>query len=195
MTVKDQLKTIDRKIKQNRADYDLYRNAAEISALSSSLLDKYEYLTGKDLQYKPDPVQKAGSEYSPLGQVFNKGLDSSERQEGLLKRRKNIEDKTDNLNINFTNDGNKLKKIDFFNPQSERSRKLAQKINKIIDEIKRIKNAPKGPVTKKELRKFAFTGSSNDVDYSDKYTDLREFGRDIQNGLTTLNEAKRYKEI
>ena len=46
--------------------------------------------------YKPDVVQKAKFEYSPMGQVFNKGLDTSEKQEGLLKRLKNIEDKTDN---------------------------------------------------------------------------------------------------
>ena len=96
MTVKDQLKILDRRIKWNRADYDLYRQNAEISALSLGDLDKYEYLIGKYLQYKPDPLQKAKFEYSPLGQVFNKGLDSSERQEGLLKRFKNIEDKTNN---------------------------------------------------------------------------------------------------
>ena len=47
MTVKDQLRILDRKIKQIGVDYDLYRNAAEISALSSSELDKYEYLTKK----------------------------------------------------------------------------------------------------------------------------------------------------
>ena len=88
MTVKDQLKILDRRIKQNRADYDLYRQNAEISALSSGDLDKYEYLTGKDLEYKPDSLQKAKFEYSPLGQMFNKGLDSSEKQEGLLKRLK-----------------------------------------------------------------------------------------------------------
>ena len=41
-------------------------------------------------------MQKAKSEYSPLGQVFNERLDSSEKSEGLLKRLKNIEDKTDN---------------------------------------------------------------------------------------------------
>ena len=76
MTVKDQLKILDRKIKQNKSDYNLYRQNAEISALSSSDLDKYEYLTEKDLNYKPDPIQKAKSEYSPLGQVFNKGLES-----------------------------------------------------------------------------------------------------------------------
>ena len=42
-----------------------------------------------------DPVQKAKFEYSLLDQVFNKRLNSSEKQ-GLLKRLKNIEDKTDN---------------------------------------------------------------------------------------------------
>ena len=54
MTVKDQLHILDRKIKQNKADYDLHRQNAEIFALSSGDLDKYEYLTGKDLQYKPE---------------------------------------------------------------------------------------------------------------------------------------------
>ena len=96
MTVEDQLKILDNKIKQNKADYDLYKQNAEISALSSGELDKYEYLTKKDLGYQLDPLQKAKFEYSPLGQVFNKGLDSNERQEGLLNRLKNIEDKTDN---------------------------------------------------------------------------------------------------
>ena len=95
MTVEDQLNILDRKIKQNKADYDLYRQNAEISALSSGSLNNYEYLTGKDLEYKPVPIQKAKFEYS-LGKVFNKGLDSTEKQEGLLKRLKNIEDKTDN---------------------------------------------------------------------------------------------------
>ena len=137
MTVKNQLKILNRKIKQNKADYDLYRQNAEISALNSGDLDKYEYLTKKDLNYKPDPLQKAKFEYSPLGQVFNKGLESDEKQEGLLKRLKNIEDKTDNLNINVINDGSKLKKIDFYNPQSERSRKAAQEINAIINETKK----------------------------------------------------------
>ena len=72
MTVKDQLKILDRKIRQNKADYDFYRQNAEISALRSGELDKYEYLTGKDLEYKPSPLLKAKFEYSPLGQVFNK---------------------------------------------------------------------------------------------------------------------------
>ena len=74
----------------------MYRQNAKISALSSGKLDKYEYLTGEDLGYRTDPVQKARFEYSTLGQVFNKGLTTDEKQEGLLKRLKNIEDKTTN---------------------------------------------------------------------------------------------------
>ena len=96
MTVKDQLKIVDNEIRQNQADYNLYRRNAKISTLSSGKLDKYEYLTGEDLGYRPDPIKKAKFEYSPLGQVFNKGLATGERSEDLLKRLKNIEDKTDN---------------------------------------------------------------------------------------------------
>ena len=79
--------------KINKAQYDLDREAAKISALSDGELEKYEYLTGEDLGHKPDVVQKAKFEYSPLGKVFNRGLDESDKKEGLLKRLKNIESK------------------------------------------------------------------------------------------------------
>ena len=81
MTIKEQIKILDKKIKQNQADYDLYRQNAKISALSSGKLDKYEYLAGEDLGYKPDPAQKAKFEYSPLGKLFTKGLDVNEKQD------------------------------------------------------------------------------------------------------------------
>ena len=72
MTIKEQIKILDDKIKQNKADYDLYRQNAKISALSSGKLDKYEYLTGEDLGYRPDSVQKAKLEYSHLGEFLIK---------------------------------------------------------------------------------------------------------------------------
>ena len=96
MTIKEQIKILDDKIRSNQAQYDLDRQNAKISALSSGELDKYEYLTADDLGYKPDVVQKVKFEFSPLGQVFKKELNKTEKQEGLLKRLKNIEDKTDN---------------------------------------------------------------------------------------------------
>ena len=41
MTVTDQIKILNRKIKQNEAQYDLDRKTTKISALSSKNLGKY----------------------------------------------------------------------------------------------------------------------------------------------------------
>ena len=83
MKLTEQVKILDDKIKANKAQYESDKETAKISALSSGELDKYEYLTGEDLGYKPDVIQKAKFEYSPLGKVFNKGLDESDKKEGL----------------------------------------------------------------------------------------------------------------
>ena len=74
MTRKDQIKILDDKIKANNAQCDLDRMNAEISAYYSGDLPKYEYLTKKDLGYKPDAVEKVKFEYSPIGKVFTDGL-------------------------------------------------------------------------------------------------------------------------
>ena len=95
MTVTNQIKILNRKIKQNEAQYDLDRKAAKISALSSNNLDKYEYLTGEDLGLKPSTVEQAKFEYSPLGKIFNKGLKEEDKKEGILKRLENIKDKNE----------------------------------------------------------------------------------------------------
>ena len=94
MTRKDQIKILDDKIKANSVQYDLDRMNAEISAYSSGDLPKYEYLTKKDLVYKPDAVEKVKFEYSPIGKVFTYGLakEDESKKVGLFKRLKNIED-------------------------------------------------------------------------------------------------------
>ena len=98
MTITDQIKILNKKNLQNEAQYDLDRKAAKISALSSNNLDKYEYLTGEDLGLKPSTVEQAKFEYSPLGKIFNKGLDKDDQKEGLFKRLKNIEGKIKSKN-------------------------------------------------------------------------------------------------
>ena len=94
MTVTDQIKILDKKVKQNEAQYDLNKKAVIISASSSSfsndLVDKYEYLTGKDLGLKPSTIEQAKFEYSPLGKVFTKGLNKDDQKDGLFKRLENI---------------------------------------------------------------------------------------------------------
>ena len=49
MTLTDEFKILDDKIKGNQVQYNLDREAAKVSALPSKELDKYEYLAGDDL--------------------------------------------------------------------------------------------------------------------------------------------------
>ena len=72
MTLTDELKILDDKIKANQAQYDLVREAAKISALSfKDLLEKYKHLTGEDWGYRPSVLEKTKFGYSPLGVVLS----------------------------------------------------------------------------------------------------------------------------
>ena len=62
--------------KANEALYNLDREAAKISALSSGELEKYEYLTGEDLGYKPKMLEKVKFLYSPLGEALKNNAKS-----------------------------------------------------------------------------------------------------------------------
>ena len=97
MTITDQIKILDKKNMQNKAQYDLDRKAAKISALFSKNFDKVEYLTGEDLGLKPNTIEQTRFEYSPLGKIFNKGLSEDDKKEGLFQRLKNVENAQKNL--------------------------------------------------------------------------------------------------
>ena len=148
MTCKDQIKILNDKIKANNAQYDLYRMNAEISAYSSGDLPKYEYLTKKDLGYKPDAVEKVKFEYSPIGKVFTDGLAKEDKSKkvGLFKRLKNIED---NLVEVDDNDN----KVDIFriikdikdrgikiDNDDEAVREIRERIKELIDDGVKVNN-------------------------------------------------------
>ena len=65
------------------------------------MLPKYKCLTKTDLNYKPNAFEQAKFEYSPLGKVFIDGLNKTDKKEGLLKRLKSIEDKSNNQLLAF----------------------------------------------------------------------------------------------
>ena len=67
MTINDQM--IDEKLQ-----YDINREAAKISALSSGEIHKYEYLTGEDIlpSNQQQIIEQARFTYFPLGKVFEK---------------------------------------------------------------------------------------------------------------------------
>ena len=75
ITLTDELKILDNKIKANQVQYDLGRETAKIFALSSKdLLEKYEYLTGDDLRQKPCRLEKTKLEYCALGAVLTDNI-------------------------------------------------------------------------------------------------------------------------
>ena len=123
---------------QNEAQYDLDGKAAKISALSSNNLDKYEYLTGEDLGLKPSTIEQTKFEYSPLGKIFNKGLNENDKKEGLFNRLKNIEDKSekqlkaieDKNEKQLDKNSKPIKSISYFSQLSTKPEELFQKIKK-----------------------------------------------------------------
>ena len=74
--------TIENQIKDEKLQYDINREAAKISALSSGKLDKYEYLTGQEIlpSNQQQIIEQAKFTYSPLGKAFEKQTKSIEDQ-------------------------------------------------------------------------------------------------------------------
>ena len=180
MTRKEQIKILHDKIEANNAQYDLDRMNAEIPAYSSGDIRKYEYLTKKDLGYKPDAVEKVKFEYSLIGKVFTDGLAKEDKSKkvGLLKRLKNIEDNLvevdDNDNIvgtfkiikDIKDRGIKIDNDD------EAVREIRERIKELIDDGIKVNNFDE---MKKEIidhiRKLKEQGSDVKVD-EDQINDL-----------------------
>ena len=100
--------TINDQIRDEKLQYDINREAAKISALSSGKIHKYEYLTGEDIlpSNQQQIIEQAKFTYSPLGKAFDKQIktieDQGEKQVDALKslkpkeEKKPIEDKSNN---------------------------------------------------------------------------------------------------
>ena len=96
-------------------------------------MDKYELLTGEDLDIKPSTIEQAKFEYSPLGKIFNKGLSKEDKKEGLFKRLENIKDKNEEL-INTVSTTNETPK----NKRNNQSKKLIYNAKYILQNLKRL---------------------------------------------------------
>ena len=95
MIRKEQNKILDAKIKSNVNQYKVDRLNAEISAFSSGDLNKYEFLKRIDINYKPNALDKARFEFSPLGETFSTELDKTAQgyqEECIMKLLKDIRD-------------------------------------------------------------------------------------------------------
>ena len=74
--------TIENQIKDEKLQYDINREAAKISALSSGKIDKYEYLAGEEIlpSNQQQIIESAKFADSPLGKAFEKQTKTIEDQ-------------------------------------------------------------------------------------------------------------------
>ena len=96
--------TIEDQIKDGKLQYDINREAAKISALSSGKIDKYEYLTGEEIlpSNQRQIIEQAKFTYSPLGKAFEKQTKTFTDQG--IKQVKAIQDNKKLFNINNDDD-------------------------------------------------------------------------------------------
>ena len=136
--------TINDQIKDEKLQYNINREAAKISALSSGKLHKYEYLTGEDIlpSTQQQIIEQTKFTYSPLGKAFDKQIKTIEDQGKKQVDALNIL-KSDNNNNNnkitvkkYTYDPNVTP---FISKQKEIFNKLVdEKLEKITDLDKRV---------------------------------------------------------
>ena len=126
--------TIGDQIKDEKLQYDINREAAKISALSSGKIDKYEYLTGKEIlpSNQRQIIEQDKFTYSPLGKAFEKQIKTIEDQG--KKQVKAIQDK-ELVNINNNDDDYKDKLL------LSKEREIFKDIyNKRLDKIEELNN-------------------------------------------------------
>ena len=158
--------TIEDQIKDEKLQYDINREAAKISALSSGKLDKCEYLTGEEIlpSNQQQIIQQAKFNYSPL-------------RKALEKQRKTIEDQGETQVDVLKTSYKKLPSIKDFVP--------TEKFNpEIIAEIKRIEEIEKNV----DRDKMFYERTSRNYDFRGFKT-IRTYGNDIRNNVSSLKAA------
>ena len=82
--------TIEDQIKDEKLQYNINREVAKISVLSSGKINKYEYLTGEEIlrSNQQQIIEQAKFNYSPLGKAFQKQTKTIEDQGKIVCFRK-----------------------------------------------------------------------------------------------------------
>ena len=164
--------TINDQIRDEKLQYDINREAAKISALSSGKIHKYEYLTGEDIlpSNQQQIIEQAKFTYSPLGKAFEKQI-------------KTIEDqgKKQVYALNTLKSSNQLTIEDVI-PNDALNNNEAKKE---LDKIKEIE---------KSVDREKLTHKTNEYTFSfEDFQAIKTFGRDIYEGKITIKEADEYQ--
>ena len=168
--------TIEDQIKDEKLQYDINREAAKISALSSGKIDKYEYLTGEEIlpSNQQQIIEQAKFPYSPLGKAFEKQTKTiADRGEKQIKA---IQDNKKQL---FNDDDYKDKLL------ISKEREIFKDIyNKRLDKIEELDN-------KIDYDNLKYVVASSRDEYRfNKKKDPITFLNKIKNGKLSLKEGK-----
>ena len=169
--------TIEDQIKDEKLQYEINREAAKISALSSGKLDKYEYLTGEEIlpSNQQQIIQQAKFNYSPLGKAIEKQRKTIEDQG--KEQVKAIQDNKQLVSIN--KDGYKDKLL--FSKEREIFKNI---FNKRLNKIEEMNN-------KIDYDDLDYVILSKDMEYNFSIEkDPISLLNDIKEGKTTLKEEK-----
>ena len=168
--------TIEDQIKDEKLQYDIDREAAKISALSSGKIDKYEYLTGEEIlpSDQQQIIEQAKFAYSPLGKAFEKQTKIIED-----KGEKRIKATQDNRKQLISNDDYKNKLL------ISKEREIFKDIyNKRLDKIEELNN-------KIDYDNLKYVVESSGDEYKfDKIKDPIALLNDIKKGKISMEEAK-----
>ena len=164
--------TIDENIRDEKLQYDINREAAKISALSSNKIHKYEYLTGEDIipSSNQQIVEQARFTYSSLGKAFNKQIktigDQGKKQGDALNTLRS----DNNKKLEIKNEGT-IPKSAFASDEAK------EEINKILKTEKNV-----------DREKLIYDAGKYTYDFR-IFDAIRSFGEDIYNGKIMLKEA------
>ena len=170
--------TIEDQIKDEKLQYDINREAAKISALSSGKIDKYEYLTGDEIlpSNQQQIIQQAKFSYSPLGKAFEKQIKTIKDQGE--KQVKAIQDKQ---LVNNNNNNNDYKDKLLLSKKREIFKDIC---NKRLDKIEELNNK-----IDYDNPEYVAVKSSKIFDFS-QLKDPLTFLEEIKKGEISLEEAK-----
>ena len=164
--------TINDQIKDEKLQYDINREAAKISALSSGKIHKYQYLTGEDILPSSNQqiIEQARLTYSPLGKAFDKQIKTIEDQ-----GKKQV-DALNTLNLII------MKKLQIKNENI--IPKSASASDEAKEEINRILKVEKNV----DREKLVYDSGKYTYDFR-MFNTIRTFGEDLYEGKITLEEA------
>ena len=164
--------TTDDQIRDEKLQYNINRKAAEISALSSGKINKYEYLTGEDIlpSNQHQIIEQARFTYSPLGKAFEKQIKTIEDQGKKQVEALNTLKSNNQLTIEDVIPKNALN-----NDEAKKELDKIKEIEKNVDREKLIY----------EINEYTYIFKN--------FQTIKTFDRDIYEGKITFEKANEYQ--